>query len=112
MVDSSSLFQKRPKRVEGAGGQGEQGGQGSGVRENMGAGGVRVAGEDKAGRGICKVVEVGRNSEKGRYIYILHKKSAMWRKPEVKGTGSGRLKPPCAPPPSRHKRNYSADNAS
>ena len=76
------------------------GGQGGGRPGEKGAGGVREAGEEGAGS--------GRKTEKLRNItqYFAIEKNAKRREPKntgrepgLKGTGSGRFKPPCPPPP-------------
>ena len=84
------------------------GGQGSGRPGEKGAGGVREAGEEGAGSGIPKVAGSGRKREKLRNIaqyFAIEKmqrggiQKIQGREPGLKGTGSGRFKPPCPPPP-------------
>ena len=86
------------------------GGQGGGRPGEKGAGGVREAGEEGAGSGIPKVA----GSERKRKItqrcaIFRNRKNAKGRVPKntgrepgLKGTGSGRFKPPCPPPPHTH----------
>ena len=75
------------------------GGQGGGRPGEKGAGGVREAGEEGAGSGrkrkITQRCAIFRNRKnaKGR----VPKNTG--REPGLKGTGSGRFKPPCPPPP-------------
>ena len=81
------------------------GGQGGGRPGEKGAGGVREAGEEGAGSGIPKVAGSGRKREKLRNIvqyFAIEKINAKGREPKnagreprLKGTGSGRFKPPC-----------------
>ena len=87
------------------------GGQGSGRPGEKGAGGVREAGEEGAGSGIPKVAGSGRKREKLRNIaqyFAIEKmqrggiQKIQGREPGLKGTGSGRFKPPCPPPPPPH----------
>ena len=84
------------------------GGQGSGRPGEKGAGGVREAGEEAAGSGIPKVAGSRRKREKLRKIaqyFAIEKiqrggsQKIQGREPGLKGTGSGRFKPPCPPPP-------------
>ena len=85
------------------------GDRGAGDREKRGAGGVREAGEEGAGSGIPKVAGRGRKREKLRNIaqyFTIEKmqrggsQKIQGREPGLKGTGSGRFKPPCPPPPT------------
>ena len=77
------------------------GDRGAGDREKRGAGGVREAGEEGSGS--------GRKREKLRNIaqyFTIEKmqrggsQKIQGREPGLKGTGSGRFKPPCPPPPT------------
>ena len=77
-----------------------RGGQGGGRPGEKGAGGVREAGEEGAGS--------GRKREKLHNITPCFAIEKMQRggsqkiqggKPGLRGTGSGRFKPPCPPPP-------------
>ena len=85
-------------------------GGGTGGRETgrKGAGGVREAGEERAGSGIPKVAGSGRKRGKLRNIAQYFAIEKMQRdqepkntglEPGLKGTGSGRFKPLCPPPP-------------
>ena len=83
------------------------GGQGGGRPGEKGAGGVREAGEEGAGSGIPKVAGSGRKREELRNIahyFAIEKmqrdgsQKNTGREPGLKGTGSGRFKPPCPPP--------------
>ena len=82
------------------------GGQGGGRPGEKGAGGVREAGEEGAGSGIPKVAGSGRKREKlcniAQYFAIEKMQGAGAKKYRagtgLKGTGSGRFKPPCPPP--------------
>ena len=100
------------------GGGGRPGEKGAGgVREagEKGAGGVREAGEKGAGSGIPKVAGSGRKREKitQHCAIFRNRKNANEREPKntgrepgLKGTGSGRFKPPCPPsPPSQGQSN-------
>ena len=90
-------------------GGGDRGGQGGGRPGEKGAGGVREAGEEGTGSGIPKVAGSGRKREKLRNIaqyFAIEKMQSgageaknTGREPGLKGTGSGRFKPPCPPPP-------------
>ena len=84
------------------------GGQGDGRPGEMGAGGVREAGEEGTGSGIPKVAGSGKKREKLRNIaqYFAIEKmqrggsNKYGRESGLKGTGSGRFKPPCPLPPT------------
>jgi len=87
---------------------GEGGRQGGGRPGERGAGGVREAGEDGAGSRIPKVAGSGRKKGKitQHCAIFCNRKHAKEREPTntgrepgLKGTGSGRFKPPCPPPP-------------
>ena len=81
-------------------------GQGGGRPGEKGAGGVREAGEEGAGSGIPKVAGSGRKRKKitqhcaifrNRKIAKGREPKNTGREPGLKGTGSGRFKPPCPP---------------
>ena len=82
------------------------GGQGGGRLGETGVGGVREAGEEGAGSRIPKVAESGREREKlcniAQYFAIEKMQRGgsqkYWAGTGIKGTGSGRFKPPCPPP--------------
>ena len=91
------------------------GDRGTGERETWtpgekGAGGVREAGEEGAGSGIPKVAGSRRKGGITQHCAIFcNRKNAKrqeptstGREPGLKGTGSGRFKPPCPP----HKLTY------
>ena len=97
------------------------GGTGGGRPGGKGAGGVREAGEEGAGSGIPNVAGSGRKREKLHNIvqyFAIEKmqgagaKNTGWE-PGLQGTGSGRFKPPCPPPPTlvvlycKTAKNYS-----
>ena len=85
-------------------GGGETGRKGSG----KGAGGVREAGEEGGGKWDSQ--GGGKREKKGKImqrcaIFCIRKNAKRrepknkGREPILKGTGSGRFKPPCPPPP-------------
>ena len=87
-------------------------GQGGGRLGEKGAGGVREAGEEGAGsrkrekKGkIMQHCAIFRNriNAKGR------EPKNTGREPGLKGTGSGRFKPPCPPPPLNPPLNTASD---
>ena len=76
------------------------GGQGGGRPGEKGAGGVREAGEEGAGSGTKR--EKLRNIAQYFAIEKMQRGGSQkntGREPGLKGTGSGRFKPPCPPPP-------------
>ena len=57
---------------------------------------------EKRGReaGFPRWREAGEKGEITQHCAIFrNRKNAKWREPGLKGTGSGRFKPPCPPPP-------------
>ena len=86
---------------------GGTGGRETGRPGEKGAGGVREAGEEGAGTGIPKVAGSWRKREKimQHCAIFRNRKNAKGREPKntgrepgLKGTGSGRFKPPCPRP--------------
>ena len=106
----------------GGGGGGETGRKGSG----KGAGGVREAGEEGGGKWDSQ--GGGKREKKGKImqrcaIFCIRKNAKRrepknkGREPILKGTESGRFKPPCPPPPTPQpgtnylKKNFSYSEA-
>ena len=78
-------------------------GQGGGRPGEKGAGGVREAGEEGREAGFPRWREAGEKEK--NYAIFRNRKNAKGREPKntgwepgLKGTGSGRFKPPCPPP--------------